>query len=208
MADRYLDLSPPQAVELARTEGDWTYLDRYLRSRVIAYLQNREGDAGELRRAILDAIRWARAAEQEPWAVIWPYMLEILRDAERLPSTADELQVVEWPEGRAAQVLAILAGSGKPMRPKEVAARLGLSSSHATNLGRDLEKARLIVRRKAGGRATWLIATARGLRLASSWSGLKPDAGSGKAPADSQHEAEIRPWNEDAMTAGPEFKVA
>ncbi len=208
MADRYLDLAPPQAVELARTEGDWTYLDRYLRSRVIAYLQNREGEAGELRQAVLAAVRWARAEDQPPWATIWPYMLEILRDAERLPSAADELQVVARPEGRAAEVLAILAESGEPMRPKDVAARLGLSPSHATNLGRDLEKARLIVRRKAGGRATWLFATARGLRLAASWPGLRPDAGSGKAPADSQPGAEIRTWDEHAMTAGPEIKVA
>ena len=206
MTDRYLDLSPPQAVELARTEGDWTYLDRYLRSRVIAYLQNREGDAGELRRAVLDAVRWARAENQAPWTIIWPYMLEILRDAERLPSAADDLEVVKRPEGRAAEVLAILAESGKPMRPKDIAARLGLSASHATNLGRDLEKARLIVRRKARGRATWLFATARGLRLASSWPGLKPEGGTRKAPATPQQAAEITIWHEKDMAG--EIRVA
>lgn len=208
MADRYLDFSPREALELARSEADWEYLERYLRSRVVAYLQNREGDSGELRSAVLGAVQWARSEDREPWATIWHYMLQILQDADRLPALAEDLRTVRRPEGRAAQVLSVLAEAGRPMRPKEVAARLGIGSSHMTNLGRDLEKARLIVRQKAGGRATWLFATARGLRLAASWPGLRPEVRSRTELDESNQAPETSTWNESAMAEGPEIKVA
>ncbi len=205
MADRYLDLSPPEAVELARSESDWDYLDRYLRSRFIAYLQNRDGDGQELRAAVLEAVLWAKAEKQSPWVTVWPFMLGLLRDAERLPSTARDLSVLKQPQGRAAEALAVLAAHGGPMRPRDVAARLKISGQHMSNVSRKLEGGGLIARRKAEGRAVWLFATARGLRLAASFPAAPRPAAFEQAD-DPELAPETRPWNEDVM--GLDVKVA
>ncbi len=205
MADRYLDLTPPEAVELAQSEANWEYLDRYFRSRFIAYLQNRSGDGDELRGAVLEAVLWAKAENRSPWVAVWPFMLGLLRDAERLPSTAEDLGVLKQPEGRAAEALAVLAAHGGPMRPRDVAARIGVSAQHMGNVSRRLEEARLIARRKAEGRATWLFATARGLRLAASFpASVKPAAS--ERTDDSELAPGTRTWDEAEM--GPEVKVA
>lgn len=169
----YADLTPDEAVDTARRdvaagrEEAWEALDRYLRWHLLTYLQDRSGEFAELRDALLEAADWARQEERSPWLYNWPYLLELLRASDRLPSTAAGLQALRGPEGRAAQLLAILVDSEEPMRPGELAERLGLSPQQVTNLGRKLEDAGLIVRRKARGRATWLFATPRGIELAS-----------------------------------------
>jgi DNA-binding MarR family transcriptional regulator len=208
MADRYLDLSPLEAVELAQAETDWEYLDRYLRSRFIAYLQNRSGDRRELRSAVLKAVLWAKAQEQAPWVTVWPFMLGLLRDADRLPSTAQDLGVLKQPEGRAAEVLAVLAAHGGPMRPRDVALELGLSPQHIGNVSRRLEEGGLIARHRAEGRATWMFATARGLRLAAAFPAARRSGAASASSGDRDLAPETRPWDEGAMHEGPEIKVA
>jgi DNA-binding MarR family transcriptional regulator len=181
MADPFLDLSPQEAFEhfreRAAEEGRdaWKNLDRYLRWRLVVYLQDREGNAGELRRATLAAARWARAEGEEGWEASWTQHLEILRDAERTPATAAELDVLRRPEGRSAELLALLVENGEPMRPKELSERLGVSPQQVTNLGRQLEEARLIVR-EGEGRARWFVPTARGFRLAEALPSPTPTA--------------------------------
>ncbi len=168
----YTDMSPIEAVAAARrdatTGGDevWETLDRCLRWHLLTYLQERSGKVTELRDALLDAADWADQEERSPWRHRWPYLLEILRDGERLPSTAEAVQALAGPEGRAAQLLAFLVDNDDPIRPGEISERLGMSPQQVTNLGRKLEEAGLVVRHKARGRATWLFATARGLALA------------------------------------------
>lgn len=180
----YADLSPTEAVAAARRdvaaqeEGAWEALDRCMRWHLLTYLQDRSGRAPELRDALVKAADWADQEERSPWRYRWPYLLEILRDGERLPSTADAVRAVGGPEGRAAEMLACLVDHEDPMRPGELAERLGLSPQQVTNLGRKLEGAELIVRHKAKGRATWLFATPRGLEL----SRHLPRAGRGTQP--------------------------
>jgi len=178
----YIDLSPTEAVAAARRDaaagGDevWESLDRCLRWHLLTYLQERTGKAAELRDALLGAADWADQEERSPWRHRWPYLLEILRDGERLPSTAEAVQALAGPEGRAAQLLALLVDHDGPIRPSEVAEKLGMSPQQVTNLGRKLEEAGLVVRHKAKGRATWLFATARGLALAEHLTRTKPEA--------------------------------
>ncbi len=169
----YADLTPTEAVAAARRdaaadrEQAWDALDRCLRWHLLTYLQDRSGEAAELREALLEAADWARQEQRMPFQHNWPYLLELFRDGERLPSTAAGLGALKSPEGRAAQLLALLVESEDPMRPGALAERLGLSPQQVANLGRRLEEAGLIVRHKAKGRATWLFATPRGLDLAS-----------------------------------------
>ncbi len=168
----YADLTPTEALAAARRdaaagiEDAWSALDRCLRSHLLAYLQERTGDAQELREALLEAADWAREMERSPWQHNWPYLLGILRDGERLPSTATGIDALDRPEGLAARMLALLVENQEPMRPKELAEQLGLKAPHVSNLGKKLEDAGLIFRQKAKGRATWLFATPRGRRLA------------------------------------------
>lgn len=169
----YADLAPNEALAAARRdaaagqEEAWDALDRYLGWHFLTYLQDRSGEVAQLREVLLEAADWARQEERSPWQYHWPYLLELLRAAERLPSTAGSLRALGGPEGRAAQILTLLADNEEPMRPGEVAERLGLSPQQVTNLGRELEEAGLIVRHKAKGRATWLFATPRGTDLVS-----------------------------------------
>lgn len=166
-----VDLPPLESVERAKAasaEGNaeaWEALDRHLRWCLLDHLQNRSGNETELGEALLQAFYWAEREEREPWATRWPYLLEILRDAERQPALASELRAV-GPEGRTAEVLKILADHPKPLRPTDLVKLTGLSIQQISNLGRKLESAGLIVRHSAGGKATWLVPTGRGFKLA------------------------------------------
>jgi len=52
------------------------------------------------------------------------------------------------------------------LRPTDLASRLGVGASRVSNLARSLEGADLIVRRRAGGRETWIFPTPRALKVA------------------------------------------
>ncbi|HKI04382.1 MAG TPA: MarR family transcriptional regulator [Thermoanaerobaculia bacterium] len=167
---QFVDLSPTESVERAQqavAEGHtdaWGALDRHLRWSLISHLQNRTENQDALGVALLQASRWADHEEREPWATRWAYLLELLRDADRQPALASELRAV-GPEGRAAEMLRILVDHPNPLRPTELVERMGLSIQQISNLGRKLETAGLISRRSSGGKAIWLLPTARGFKL-------------------------------------------
>jgi len=169
----YADLTPTAAVAAARRDAAsgrdeaWDALDRYLRWHLLTYVNDRRGETAELREALLEAADWSRQEDRTPWQHTWPYLLELLRDEERLPSSTEELRALVNPEGRAAQLLACLAESEDPMRPGDLGDRLGLSKQRVSHLLRKLEASGLIARRKGKGRAVWLCATPRGLEQAS-----------------------------------------
>ncbi len=170
MTDPFLDLTPRQAVERAGERPEdpeaWEYLDRYLRWRLLAYLQDREGEVAELRSALVAATKWARSADDTEREAAWRQLLELLRDAERTPATAADLEALRRPKGRAAELLAAVVEPRKPVRPRDLAGQLGMSRQQVGNLSRKLEAAGLIARQRGEGRSSWIFATARGLRLA------------------------------------------
>jgi len=90
----YADLTPDEAVATARRDVEagrkdaWDALDRYLRWHLLTYLQDRSGEVAEIRDALLEAADWARQESRSPWLHNWPYLLELLRAGEQLPSTA------------------------------------------------------------------------------------------------------------------------
>lgn len=147
----------------------WDLLDRELRWHLVRFLQDRAGEADALRRALVEASDWARREEREPWDRLWPYLLELLRDAERSPAVAAELRALaaaDAPRGRAATVLRLLAASPVPMRPVGISDATDLGPAHVSNILGKLEGADLIVRRSLGGRAVAVFATPRGHRIA------------------------------------------
>ncbi len=203
MADPFLDLSPSEAITRACEQaaagdsGVWKYLDRYLRWRLLSYLQDREGDAAELRSAALEAVRRARAEGESRWEAAWTALLELLRDAEQLPATAADLEALQRPGGRAAEMLAVLAAHGEPMRPKELADRLRMQPQQVSNLAGKLEQSGLIVRQKRG-RAIWIFPTARGLRLAPALPSPQP-VRPAQAPEADELASEYDPWNTNQL---------
>jgi len=195
----FVDQPPVEAVARARElaaqgrNDAWEALDRHLRWHVIHWIQDRPGDVEALRRALLDAHHWAARAEQEPWTYLWSYLLEILRDAEQQPALAADLEAVGSAEGRAAELLAVLARQGKPLRPSELSEEMQISMSQVSNLGRKLEEASLICRRAGTGKASWFVLTPRGVRLAEI---LRPTTPSQPEQAESGDLApEVPLWN-------------
>jgi len=177
----FTDLQPPEAVARAReavaagrTEA-FAALDRHLRWHLVNHLQNRTEDADQLLDALLAACHWVKREGPEPWSIVWPYLLELFEDAASQPSLAVDLDAVE---GRAAEMLALLARAGRPLRPSKLQEQMGLTSlQQVSNLGNKLEKAGLIVRRRSGGKATWIFPTPRGSALAAKLPvGLEPTA--------------------------------
>lgn len=169
MSISFVDVQPEEAVVQARElvaeghEEALEALDRHLRWHLLNHVQNRAEDPERLLAALLDACHWAKREKREPWDLLWAYLLEIFEDARSQPSLAECLEAVE---GRAAEMLSLLVHHGKPMRPTELKDKRGLSIQQVSNLGHRLEAAGLIVRRRSGGKATWLFPTARGLALA------------------------------------------
>ncbi len=200
----YADLTPQQAVAAARKdaasggEAAWESLDRTLRRRILAFLQEREGDVAELRQALVEATDWARDEERSPWRECWSYLLELLRDGGRLPPVAADMQGLGTPEGRAAELLAILVEHQRPMRPSELVERMGLRTlQHLSNLSRGLVSAGLVVKQKTKGRATWLYPTPRALRLSPFLRRPRPKAGSHKVVKEGSRVAAKSFWHED-----------
>lgn len=160
-----------EAVERARAVGDdeatWKALDRTLRLRLLELLQDRQGDAAELARALVEAADWAARAEAVGWRERWRGLLELLRDGERMPSIAREAEaLLAEPGGWPATFLRRLAEWGSPARPGALAQVTGLTQSHVSNVLGRLERAGLVVRRRGPGRAVLVLLSARGRRLA------------------------------------------
>jgi DNA-binding transcriptional ArsR family regulator len=168
MAISYVDLPPLVSLKRAREDSSqgrpeaWDALDRHLRWLLVDHLQNRSSNPEELERSLIEASHWAEREQREPWRTRWPYLLELLTDAEGQPSIAVGLQAVE---GRAAEMLALLVRSSQPQRPGDVSKTLGISPQQVSNLGQKLENAGLIIRRRSG-RLTWMFPTPEGHQLA------------------------------------------
>lgn len=196
----FIDLQPSEAVSRARElaaqgrEDAWEALDRHLRWHVIRWIQDRSGDLEALRGAMLDAHHWAARQEREPWRQRWSYLLEILRDAEQQPGLAADLEAAGAVEGRAAEILSLLALRGRPLRPNDLVDEMGLSIQQVSNLGKRLADADLITRRQLSGRATWFVLTPRGSRLVEL-------LGRTKVPISEPEELapEVNPWNGTAL---------
>jgi DNA-binding MarR family transcriptional regulator len=197
----FIDYRPSEAVSKARDlaaqghEDAWDALDRHLRWHLMNHVQNRTEDLDDFRGALLEACHWADREEREPWRTRWPYLLELMTDADRQPSLATGLQAVE---GRAAEMLALLAGASEPLRPSDVSDAMGISPQQASNLGQKLEAAGLIVRRKTGGRFTWMFLTPQGRELAGLLPGIDKSAAASAPPAAAEAEP-LELWNQDAL---------
>lgn len=199
----FVDQSPIEAVAWARElaaqgrNDAWEALDRHLRWHVIRWIQDRPGEVEELRRALLDAHHWAARVEREPWTQLWSYLLEILTDAEQQPALAADLEAVGSAEGRAAELLAVLARQGKPLRPSDLSEEMRITIQQVSNLGRKLEEASLIVRRAGTGKASWFVLTPRGARLAEILRTATP------SPAEQAESGDLAPeltlWNGRAL---------
>jgi len=192
MAPSFVDLTPDQAVEEAKklasggNPGAWEALDRCLRQRLLELLRGHgRTDSKRLRRGLLTACQWAEAKERSRWHENWVYLLELLRDADSMPSLAGDLEMLGSLQGRAAGILRLLVDRDRPLRPKEVAESLGLSPQQVSNVCRRLDERDLLVRRKGEGRATWIFPTARGRRTAALVPGITelPFEGASAAPS-------------------------
>jgi DNA-binding MarR family transcriptional regulator len=199
----FVDQTPSEAVAQARElaaqgrDDAWEALDRHLRWHVIRWIQDRPEAVEELRRALLNAYHWAARAERAPWGKHWSYLLEILRDAEQQPALAADLEAVGSAEGRAAELLAVLARQAKPLRPSDLSEEMRITIQQVSNLGRKLEEASLIIRRAGSGKATWFVLTPRGVRLAEILKTATP------SPAEQADSGDLAPeltlWNGRAL---------
>jgi DNA-binding transcriptional ArsR family regulator len=168
---QFVDLGPTKAVQRAReamAEGGRSEeilepLDRHLRWHLLDYLQNRAEEGEEIGKALFGACRWAEQEGLNVWFVRWSYLLELLREADEQPAIARNLRAIGL-EGRAAEMLKVLVDHPKPLRPSDLAERMGLSIQQISNLGRRLETAGLIVR-QSSGRATWFFPDLQGFEL-------------------------------------------
>jgi DNA-binding MarR family transcriptional regulator len=198
----FVDHHPAEAVPRARElaaqgrEDAWEALDRHLRWHVVHWIQDRTEEVKALRGALLDAHHWAAREDKEPWRQRWSYLLEILQDAGQQPGLAADLEAVGSAEGRAAEILSILACRAKPLRPTDLKDETGLRIQQISNLGKKLEDAGLIVRR-SGGRATWFLLTPRGSRLAGILG--RPATVSTEEERSSDLAPELSLWNGSAL---------
>lgn len=175
---QFLDLEPSQAVAEARRLADESegprreeivnQLDRYLRAKVLAYLQSRSGDRKDLERALSRAHSWARR-EKRGEAASWQTLIGLLLDSRRVASRLEQMDLLTE---RASSILFSVIEAGAAagpsgVRPKELAARAETSEQNVNNYLRRLEKNGLVSRfRPEGSRATYVFATARGKELA------------------------------------------
>jgi DNA-binding MarR family transcriptional regulator len=166
------DLEPTEAVAEARRqarddrEQAVERLDRYLRARLLAYLQNRDGERAQLAKALVAARTWA-VREVETHRDRWSLLLEVLEDSRRVASTAEQVELLTDRESSILTKLAIGASESSGLRPKDLAARLGTSEQNVNNYLRRLETAGLVVRHRAPGqRAVLVFPTRKALDLA------------------------------------------
>lgn len=175
---QFLDLEPNQAVAEARRLADESegplreeivdQLDRYLRAKVLAFLQSRSGDRDDLERALSRAHSWARREKRDE-AASWQTLIGLLLDSRRVASRLEQMDLLTE---RASSILFSVIEAGEAagpsgVRPKELAAKAETSEQNVNNYLRRLEKNGLVSRfRPEGSRATYVFATARGKELA------------------------------------------
>lgn len=164
-----IHLKPPEAVAEARRSGDpeaVKRLDRYLRARLIEFLQNREGDRSELADALLDARTWA-AREHTDHVERWSLFLEILEKSRNIPSTVEQVDLLTDTEAAILAQLVIDTEDLNQLRPKDLAERLGKSEQNVNNYLRRMEEAGLVSRHRVPGKRTvWVFATHKAVQLA------------------------------------------
>lgn len=169
-----IDLQPMAAVAEARETGDRDYaverLDRYLRSALLDFLQNRKGDRNELGNALLAARQWALRDKLELFGNRWSFLLELLEDSRQIPARAEQHALLTDRESSILRELvrtAVLAEAACDLRPKDLAGILKTSEQNVNNYLRRLENQGLLVRHRAPGqRAVVVFPTRLGLELA------------------------------------------
>lgn len=149
----------------ADESGAMQRLDQTLRHAVVTWIREPNADRDALEDALADALEHAPASSEAPWRTRWATLMDLLRDAARMPSLADELRAVKLPEeGSAAWRILDQLRTG-PARNKDLAQALGTSPSHVSNETRRLEEAGLVDRVPGGGRNRHVVLTPRGRDL-------------------------------------------
>lgn len=166
------DLKPTEAVAEAQRQARddrqqaVERLDRYLRARLLAYLQNREGERAQLAKALVAARTWA-VREVETHRDRWSLLLEVLEDSRRVASRAEQVELLTNRESSILAKLVIGASESSGMRPRDLAARLGTSEQNVNNYLRRMEEEGLVVRHRAPGqRAVLVFPTRKAIDLA------------------------------------------
>lgn len=140
-------------------------LDRRLRAETLKVLLD-GAPAESIQAALADVALWAQG-HQDLWHARWSYLLGLLNDAARTPSTAADAALVLDPDSRGADVLRLLL-KRQTLPNTRLVDELGISKSQLSNLLKRLEDAHLIKRRKldTDGRKRAVLLTARGRRVA------------------------------------------
>jgi len=205
------DLEPLMALAAVRAVPEkeraeaWQALDRTFRWQVLRRLRDGEGPEEGLRQALLELSADPEAVPAVPWGSSWELLLQLLRDAAEVPSRAADLDALGAAEGRAGQLLALLAARHPdPQRPTEMAAALGLAPNHISNLIGPLQEAGLLIRRRGDGKASWLFPTARGLRVAT----RLPGAGQASVPQVPPGQVLPGYWDPEAVSSDVDLDSA
>lgn len=140
-------------------------LDRLLRHAVVSWIRDPSADRDALEDALADALERAPASHDAPWRPRWAVLMDLVRDAARAPSLAEELRALKLPEeGSAASQILHQLHTG-PKRNKDLAEVLGKSASHVSNETKRLQEAGLVDRMPGGGRSRHVVLTPRGRDL-------------------------------------------
>lgn len=163
-------LSPLDAVTAARRQDDpgqtAEHLDRYLRARLLDFLQNREGERGELSKALVGARNWA-VRQKLDYRDRWSLLLEVLEDSRSVPAKVEQLDLLTDRETSILAQLVISSEKTSGARPKDLAKTLKTSEQNVNNYLRRMQKAGLVVRhRMPGQRAVLVFPTRKAIRLA------------------------------------------
>ena len=165
-----IDLEPTEAVAEARRREDREQaaeqLDRYLRVRLLEFLQNRQGERAELSKALLAARTWA-VREVEAYRERWSLLIEVLEGSRRVPSRAEQVELLTDRESSILAQLVLGSKGTSGLRPKDLADRLETSEQNVNNYLRRMEKAGLVARhRMPGQRAVLVFPTRQGIESA------------------------------------------
>ncbi len=140
-------------------------LDRYLRARLLEFLQSRRGDRDELEEAFMAARTWAVRTVTD-YRQRWEIFLEILSDSEQVESAVEQIKLLT---DRESEILLEILDSEQmfELRPSDLAKRLKLSDQNVNNYVRRLERAGLVTRQRLKKRGlTFISPTARAFELA------------------------------------------
>jgi DNA-binding MarR family transcriptional regulator len=149
----------------AGTSGAAQRLDRTLRHAVVTWIREPIADRDALEDALADALERAPASSEAPWHTRWATLMDLVRDAARMPSLAEELRAMKLPEEGSAAWRILYQLRAGPARNKDLAQALDMKASHVSNETKRLEQAGLVDRVPGGGRNRHVVLTPRGRDL-------------------------------------------